>query len=535
MPDLPFDTARLPALLAAAFLLSMAGYWLGAMLQGRRLRELEAAGEQQYQHWQQQLEQLQERLHESDKRLGMARVGLQGAGERKAELEGQLARQNEQAGQLHERLTAALSRIEALTATEQALRSQLDDARQQLQAQKEAHDRLQDEHGELTASHVELKTTLERRQEQFDAQLQQLADSREQLGREFENVASRLFEEKSRAFSQSSQASIDSLLRPFREQIEGFQKRVNEVHDAAQQGNASLNTEIRKLLEAGLKMSEDASNLTSALKGDSQQRGAWGEAQLRRTLEMSGLVEEAHYQVQTSFRDAEGRLKQTDYLIRLPDGKHIIIDSKVTLNAYQRVVEAPTPEQEQLALNEHVRAVRRHIDDLAGKDYSSLPGVGSPDFVLMFMPVEPAYIEAMKHDRGLFEYGYRKNIVLVSHTTLIPVLRTVSSLWMLERSQQQAREISERAGDIFSQVCTVAERLGKLGNSLGAVGNHYNSVVTALAGQQGLYGKVERFGQLSAKAAKELPQLDTRHPELDTARLQLVAEALPEIPEIPDD
>lgn len=513
---LVFEAA--PAVLAGvAVALLLAGYWLGTLLAGKSHKELHK-----------QLFEQQEALHESDKQLGLAQAAVRTGREKSEDFQQRWHQESERAGQLsvladrlRERLAQTQARVEVLSATGHELRTQLEAGRDQQAA-------LQAELRQLQEEHVELKTTLERNRERFAVQQSMLEDSRVRLAQEFEQVAGRLFEEKSRTFSQHSQASIDSLLRPFREQIDGFQKRVNEVHDAAQQGNASLNTEIRKLLEAGLKMSEDASNLTSALKGDSQQRGAWGEAQLRRTLEMSGLVEEAHYQVQTSFRDAEGRLKQTDYLIRLPNGKHIIIDSKVTLNAYQRVVEAHTPEQERLALNEHVRAVRRHIDDLAGKDYSSLPGVGSPDFVLMFMPVEPAYIEAMKHDRGLFEYGYGKNIVLVSHTTLIPVLRTVSSLWMLERSQQQAREISERAGDIFSQVCTVAERLGKLGNSLGAVGNHYNSVVTALAGQQGLYGKVERFGQLSARAAKELPQLDTRHPELDTARLQLMAEALPD-------
>ena len=204
-----------------------------------------------------------------------------------------------------------------------------------------------------------------------------------------------------------------------------------------------------EVLDIGLQMSKEANNLTSALKGDSQQRGAWGEAQLRRTLEMSGLIEEAHYEVQSSFKDADGKQKQTDYLIKLPDGKHIIIDSKVALNAYDRAVGAESPEEYQLAMSDHVKAVRKHIDDLASKDYTNLVGMRSPSFVLMFMPIEPAYIEALKNNKDLFEYGYKKGIVLVSHTTLIPILRTVSNLWMIERSNAEAREISEKAGDIF--------------------------------------------------------------------------------------
>lgn len=165
--------------------------------------------------------------------------------------------------------------------------------------------------------------------------------------------------------------------------------------------------------------------------------------------------------------------------------------------------------------------MRRHVDELAEKDYSSLPGVHTPGFVLMFMPVEPAFIEALREDRDLYEYALRKNVMLVSHTTLVPVLRTVSSLWMLERSQQEAREISDRAGDIYNQVCLVAERLARLGNTLGTASNHYNSVVTSLAGQQGLHGKVERFARLSARISKDMPVLEPRHPDFETSRLQL--------------
>jgi len=369
-----------------------------------------------------------------------------------------------------------------------------------------------------------LNSKLDSDERHHQQQLQQLTDAKQTLTKEFENLANRIFEEKGKAFSSASQLSIDSALKPFREQIESFQKRVNEVHDASLKGSSSLSAEIRKVLEIGLHMSAEAGNLAKALKGDAQQRGAWGEAQLRRTLEMSGLVEQAHYEVQSAFKDAEGKQKQTDYLIKLPDGKHIIIDSKVTLNAYDRVVAAASPEEVNIAMGEHVKAVRRHIDDLASKDYTNLIGMRSPNFVLMFMPIEPAYIEALKFNKDLFEYGYKKGIVLVSHTTLIPILRTVSNLWMLERSNAEAREISEKAGDIFNQVCVVAERLVRLGGTLNTVSSHYNSAVTALAGQQGLYGKVERFSQLSAKVSKQLPSLEPAHIDFETERLSMIVE-----------
>lgn len=432
---------------------------------------------------------------------------------------------------LKDELASEGKRAKALETAEREVREQLAETKQALVKQVQSFSELQERLQQLNADHTELKTTLSQREDHFQEQMTQLADARKSLTQEFENLANKIFEEKGKTFTQTSQTSIDGMLKPFREQIEGFQKRINEVHDASLQGNTSLNSEIKKVLEIGLQMSKEANNLTSALKGDSQQRGAWGEAQLRRTLEMSGLIEEAHYEVQSAFKDAEGKSKQTDYLIKLPDGKHIIIDSKVSLVAYDRAVSAETTSESQQAMAEHVKAVRRHIDDLASKDYTNLVGMRSPSFVLMFMPIEPAYIEAMKHNKDLFEYGYKKGIVLVSHTTLIPILRTVSNLWMIERSNAEAREISEKAGEIYNQVCLVAERLGKLGGTLNTVSNHYNDTVKALAGKQGLYGKVERFNKLSAKVSKTLPALEPTHMDFESERLSLIVEALDEADE----
>ncbi len=439
-----------------------------------------------------------------------------------------LQQEREQVSKLGQAVAEEGKKAEGLSQKLDEAREHFAEQRNNLNELKAKNDGLQQQLQKLGNEHTQLKTTLEKREEHFQQQMQQLSETKQSLTKEFENLANKIFEEKGKTFTQSSQAGIDSLLKPFRDQIEGFQKRINEVHDASLQGNTTLNSEIKKVLEIGLQMSKEANNLTSALKGDSQQRGAWGEAQLRRTLEMSGLVEEAHYEVQSSFKDLEGKQKQTDYLIKLPDGKHIIIDSKVALNAYDRAVGAESPEAYQLAMADHVKAVRKHIDDLASKDYTNLVGMRSPSFVLMFMPIEPAYIEALKSNKDLFEYGYKKGIVLVSHTTLIPILRTVSNLWMIERSNAEAREISEKAGDIYNTVCTVAERLSKLGGTLSTVSNHYNNTVKALAGQQGLYGKVERFSQLSAKVSKSLPHLEATHVDFETERLALIVEPIEE-------
>jgi len=300
----------------------------------------------------------------------------------------------------------------------------------------------------LSNEYTELKNSLDEREAGHAKQHENFEEQKQTLQKVFENSANKIFDKKGITFSETNKISIDGMLKPFKDQIEGFQKRINDIHDKSIKGNTTLNSEIKKVLDIGLKMSNEASNLTSALKGDSLQRGAWGEAQLERTLEMSGLVESAHYEKQSSFKDQEGKPKYTDYVIKLPGDKHIIIDSKVSLVAYDKAISAKTPEEEALALGEHVKSVKAKIDDLASKDYSNLIGMRSPSFVLMFIPIEPAYIDALKNKKDLFSYGYEKGIVLVSHTTLIPILRTVANLWMMERSNEEAREISEKAGDI---------------------------------------------------------------------------------------
>ncbi len=362
-------------------------------------------------------------------------------------------------------------------------------------------------------------------------QRRQFEENRKQIRMEFENLANQVLEQKTRSFDQHNRQSMEALLKPFREQVDAFQNRVNEVHSQSLKGNATLQSEIKNMLDVGLKMSSEAQNLTEALKGDSQKRGSWGETQLEKTLQMSGLIENAHYEKQTSLVDAAGKRKQTDFLIKLPDDKHIVIDSKVSLAAYDRAVSAENDEQLERALKDHVRAVKRHIDDLKSKDYTNLIGLRSPSFVLMFMPIEPAYIEALKYEKDLFAYGYERDIVLVSHTTLIPILRTVANLWAMDRSTREARELGNKAGDIYNQVRTVAERLGKLGGSLTAATNHFNDTARALTGRQGLRGKVERFADMSSKVNQAIPEIEPLHNDLQREGLELLAEPLePEAP-----
>ncbi|HUH58623.1 MAG TPA: DNA recombination protein RmuC [Candidimonas sp.] len=348
------------------------------------------------------------------------------------------------------------------------------------------------------------------------------AQSRQQLKAEFQNLANQILEEKGKTFALNSQTSLDAMLKPFRQQIDSFQQRVNQVHDETVRGNVSLASEIKRVMDIGVRMSAEANTLATALKGDKKTTGNWGEVQLERTLQLAGLMAGDHYESQARFKDAHGNNRLPDFVIKLPDDKHMVIDSKVSLVDYDRAVAADTPAATIAFLDAHVKAVRSHMDDLAKKDYSNLVGMRSPSFVLMFMPIEPAYIEAMKHNKDLFDYGYQRNVIMVSHTTLMPILKTVSNLWMVARSNEQAHELSARAGEIYNQVVVVADRLKKLGDTLDTVSKHYNLTVTAVAGQQGLYGKAARFNELSTKANKTMPALEPLLADFENERLELI-------------
>ena len=426
--------------------------------------------------------------------------------------------------ELKAELGEARSHIRGLEVQLEQGRAQLREAIVQLRATTGEMTQINHKYHALQNQHTRLATEHRERQDRHEEQVQLLNEARDNLKREFENLANRIFEDKGKSFTTTSRESLEAMLKPFREQITGFQSRINEVHSESLRGHTALEKELQKVLEVGLEMNNQATNLTSALKGDKKTAGNWGEAQLQRTLELAGLQAGEHYDAQASFKDEHGKRKLPDFVVRLPDGKNLVIDSKVSLVDYDRAVSADSDEERTLALNAHGQAVRNHIDDLASKDYVNLPGIGSPDFVLMFMPIEPAYIEAMKHNKDLFNYGYTKGVIMVSHTTLMPILRTVANLWMIEQSNNEAREISSRAGEIYNQVCLVAERLSKLGNTLKAANNHYNDAVRGLAGQQGLYGKIERFQQLSTKANKEMVALEPIHADIENDRLEGVGE-----------
>ncbi len=380
---------------------------------------------------------------------------------------------------------------------------------------------LHDKH-ELAVELAREQAEHQARQRAYELMKEELELSRERLKIEFQALAAQVLQEREHEFRSSSRDTLAVMLQPFREQLDAFQKRVNQVHDESLRGNVSLSTEIRRLSEVGMQMSHEADTLARALKGDKKLMGSWGEIQLERSLQAAGLERGVHYDAQVRFKSADGDVRLPDFLIRMPDEKHLVLDSKVSLVDYDRALSADTDEARATALDAHVRAIRNHIDDLSRKDYSGLPGIGSPGFVLMFMPIEAAYIEALRHDREIFDYGSRRNVILVAHSTLMPILKTISNLWMIAQSNEQAQALADRAGELYNQVAVVAERLKKLGDSIETVSRQYNHTVTAVAGQQGLHGKVVRFRELSARANRQMVDLQPVSADIESERLSLM-------------
>lgn len=374
---------------------------------------------------------------------------------------------------------------------------------------------LDDEKDHLDKQLVALSTQLNLQQQSKAQQEQQNQQQLQELSRNFELLSNRFLDEKGRLLIERNQGSLEQVLKPFRERLDFFQQRINDLHGQSLQGHSVISEQIKQLMSAGLRIGDEAEALTRALKGDKKALGNWGELQLELALQQAGLEKDRHYKTQVVFKNEAGQRMLPDLLLYLPDEKEIIVDSKVSLVDYQAAIAAA--DDEALAkeyLQRHVRAVRNHIDDLSAKDYSQLPGLNSPGFVLLFMPIESAFIEALKTDEQLYSYAYDKNVILSSPTTLLPLLKTVAYLWMRSDSHQQALALGDEAMAIYNQAALVAQHMIKLGQTLNTSTRQFNQMARSFAGQQGVTMKLERFNRLSAKAAKEMPEV--RELELKT-------------------
>lgn len=434
----------------------------------------------------------------------------------------QIEKEQEKAQALSNELSNVKSESSKHLTQANQLSIQLDELKAKLSEREVELQQLHHTQSQLKADYTELKTSLDERDNKHKEQLQLLEENRVQLAKDFENLANKIFEEKGKSFTETSKQSINAMLTPFKEQMTEFKARVEAIHTEDTKAKASLSQELDHLRKLNQQITDEASNLTKALKGDNKQQGSWGELQAEMILESSGLSKGQEFEREANFKDEEGKNKRPDLIVKLPGNKSVIIDSKVSLVAYVNAVEADEDAAKKQYLDAHVASIRSHIDGLSSKDYTNLIGMNSPDFVLMFMPIEPAFLAAVEHDKTLFNYGFERNVVLVTPTTLLPIVRTVANLWVMERSNEQARQIADQAADVFNQLCVMADRLNKVGNGLKTATNAYNGAVTAMAGQQGLYPKVAKFKELSVKVSKSLPEPNESVPEVETGKLDLI-------------
>jgi DNA recombination protein RmuC len=332
-------------------------------------------------------------------------------------------------------------------------------------------------------------------------------ETEERLTKEFENLAHKILDLNSEKFKKQNKEQIDTLLNPLSEQIEKFKKKVEDTNEKGVERNAMLMQKINSLESLNNKLSQDALNLTNALKGDSKTQGDWGENRLELLLEKSGLSNGVHFSTQGGYKDDEGKLKKPDFIIYLPDNKHLIIDSKVSLTAYVDYYNAEDDITEQQAIKRHLDSIKRHYMGLSDKDYPNLYGINAPDHVLMFIPNEPALMLALNEDKNLYINALEKNIVLVSASTLLATLSTVASIWKQEDQKRNALEIAKEGGLLYDKFEGFVQDLIKVGKSLKSSKDSYEDAMNKLTdGRGNIIKKIENLKDLGAKTKKSLPQ-----------------------------
>ncbi len=367
---------------------------------------------------------------------------------------------------------------------------------------------------ELVQQIIDLKSELSAKEERIKILNEKIKEAQEtkeeteeRLTKEFENLAHKILDLNSEKFKKQNKEQIDTLLSPLSEQIEKFKKKVEDTNEKGVERNAMLMQKIISLESLNNKLSQDALNLANALKGDSKTQGDWGESRLELLLEKSGLTNGVHFSTQTAYKDDEGKLKKPDFIINLPDNKHLIIDSKVSLTAYVEYYNAENEITEQQAIKRHLDSIKRHYMELSDKDYPNLYGINTPDHVLMFVPNEPALMLALNEDKNLYLNALEKNIVLVSASTLLATLSTVASIWKQEDQKRNALEIAKEGGLLYDKFEGFVQDLIKVGKSIKSSKDSYEDAMSKLTeGRGNIIKKIENLKDLGAKTKKSLPQ-----------------------------
>jgi len=406
-------------------------------------------------------------------------------------------------------LFAANSKSEKASLEEKinGLLSQIEQLKQQLVQSNSEKETIRSEKESLAIQLSKKETDFENLWERNKEQKEEVNQLQEKFTKEFENLANKILEEKTSKFTEQNKENLKNILTPLQEKIYLFEKKVEDTHKESIDYHAALRQQILGLREMNEQMSKETLNLTKALKGDSKMQGNWGELILERVLEKSGLEKGREYEVQQSFMTEEGSRVQPDVVINLPDGKKMIVDSKVSLTAYERFVNEEDEDTKISFLKEHVNSIRRHVEQLSSKNYHDLYQIESPDFVLLFIPMEPAFAIALNEDNLLYNKAFEKNIVIVTPSTLLATLRTIDSMWANQKQQENAYEIARQAGALYDKFEGFVSDLVKIGKKMDEAKSEYGNAMNKLVeGKGNLITSVEKLKKMGAKAKKSLPE-----------------------------
>ncbi|MFA5557333.1 MAG: DNA recombination protein RmuC [Flavobacteriaceae bacterium] len=375
---------------------------------------------------------------------------------------------------------------------------------QQLNAERE---KLLNEKQSLLVSLSKKETEYSNLLQKNSEQKQEVEELQAKFTKEFENLANKILEEKSNKFTEQNKENIKNILNPLQEKIQLFEKKVEDSQKENIGIHASLKEQLQNLQNQNLKITQEAENLTKALKGDSKMQGNWGELVLERVLEKSGLEKDREYFVQQSFANEEGKRIMPDVVIHLPDNKKMVIDSKVSLTAYERFTNEQDETLQQLHLKEHVTSIKRHIEQLSEKKYQDIYRMESPDFILLFIPIEPAFALALNSDNLLYNKAFEKNIVIVTPTTLLATLRTIDSMWTNQKQQENAFEIARVAGTLYDKFEGFVNDLIKIGKKMDEAKIEYSGAMNKLVeGRGNVITTIEKLKKMGAKTQKSLPE-----------------------------
>ncbi len=370
-------------------------------------------------------------------------------------------------------------------------------------AVKVLRDRNEQQGQRLVKAEVEYRNI----QEKLETQKREMEELQKKFTTEFENIANRILKKNSEEFTAANQKNIAEILTPLKEKITTFEKKVGDTYEKGLKDQTDLKAELKKLHDLNLRISDEANNLTKALKGDVKKQGNWGEVILERILERSGLTEGQEYEREVVLTNAEGKTIRPDVVIHLPEKKHIIVDSKVSLVAYERYVNAVPDEEKQQYIKEHLISLKKHVKELNEKHYSSAIGINTPDFVLLFIPVESSFSVAVQEDQELFGYAWDNKVVIVSPSTLLATLRTIASIWQQDNQTRNAIEIARQGGALYDKFVNFLTDLDAIGRNLETLKKSYDGAINKLStGKGNLIRSTEKLRELGAKASKQLPQ-----------------------------